>query len=360
MNLFGLICLTILCNWSITIHGQNSYSFFIAGHTSSYFGVNPEFVDHFEYLNNHPDMELGMILGDMVKANPTPQQWDSVDLDLDSLNMPFYFAAGNHDMEDRPLYESRYGETYYHFVHKNDLFIVLDPNLDHWNISGEQYLYVKELVETQSPQVDNIYVFFHQFLFRESSNKYSHIDPNSFTGYTGVHNFWTHIEPIFHFLPNQVVFACGDFGAGPWSDNFMYDTYDNITLLGTGMGEGNGDNYFIVNVAEDKSLNVEIRCLDTNQIDCFGELSQYIISTPVNPETMVFPNPTTSEIIVKFNDANNNHVRIWGMKGELLLNRKYNNRTGVKLFLDDWSSGIYLLQITDQHGTSTNHKVYKQ
>ena len=108
-----------------------SYSFFIAGHTYGSPGVDndglhPAFKNKFDLIQSDGHIGFGVLTGDIVITG-TEQNWNEVDNDIIDLGLPVYFAAGNHDMTDRVLFESRYGQTYYSFVHQSDLFIVLDP-----------------------------------------------------------------------------------------------------------------------------------------------------------------------------------------------------------------------------------------
>ncbi|WP_340113440.1 metallophosphoesterase family protein [Maribellus mangrovi] len=260
-----------------------SYSFFVAGHTYGKPGINniglhPPFKEKFGYIKSREEIKLGFLTGDIVPL-PSPEDWDEVDDDITSLGLPVYFAVGNHDMKDRELYESRYGSTYFSFFYNTDLFIVLDPNLDNWNISGEQLVFLKETVHSNSHSVDNIFVFFHQLLWRENDNIYKEIKPNSFEGRSDTINFWSEIEPLFNELENQVYMFAGDIGGAAWSSDFMYDRFDNISLIASGMGEGPGDNFVITNVHSDKSVTYDLICLSDSTLNCFGDLTDYRLTT---------------------------------------------------------------------------------
>ncbi|MCF8358761.1 MAG: metallophosphoesterase [Prolixibacteraceae bacterium] len=127
------------------------YSFFVAGHTYGQPGVNniglhPPFKQKFSCIQSRSEIKFGILTGDIAAPVPTAKDWDEVDADIDSLGIPVYFAVGNHDMKERDLYEERYGDTYYHFIFNNDLFIVLDPNMNNWNISGKQLSFLKNVV----------------------------------------------------------------------------------------------------------------------------------------------------------------------------------------------------------------------
>ena len=80
--------------------------------------------------------------GDIVFPFPNAQDWDEIDAEIDTLDLPIYFTVGNHDMENCPLFESRCGIAYFDFIYNNDLFIVLDPDIDGWNITGSQLLFL--------------------------------------------------------------------------------------------------------------------------------------------------------------------------------------------------------------------------
>jgi len=221
MRIF-LISFFLLFISSKILAQNNPYSFFAAGHVSgkpgkNNPGIHPPFKQKFSYIQSRPEIILGFFTGDIVSTGPTAQDWAEVDADIDTLGLPVYFAVGNHDMEDRPLYEGIYGDTYYSFLLEGDLFIVLDPNIDEWNISNAQLTFFENTLNDNADEVDNIFVFFHQLLWWESNNSYSNFYPNSFAGRADSINFWTEIEPLAHQLSNNVVFIAGDIGAAPWS-----------------------------------------------------------------------------------------------------------------------------------------------
>lgn len=246
---------------------HEAYSFFIAGHTYGKPGVNnvgvhPPFKAQLDSIKKQKKIELGVLTGDIVSPGPSLQDWIEVDADLADMGIPIYFAVGNHDMENRPVYEERYGKTYYHFVHKSDLFIVLDPNLDGWNITGDQLNFLKKVLKENEEKIHNVFVFFHQVLWVKKGTKYYDVGPNSLAGRAKEINFWSEIEPIFHQLPKPVFMFAGDVGAGSWATDFYYDQYDNITFMASGMGDGKGDNYVVLHVAKDKSVTYDKIVID--------------------------------------------------------------------------------------------------
>ena len=256
-----------------------SHSFFIAGHTYGSPGVDneglhPAFKHKFNLIQNDGSVDFGILTGDIVITG-TEQNWNEVDVDLNELGLPVYFAAGNHDMTDRALFESRYGQTYYSFVHQSDLFIVLDPNIDEWNISGDQLQFLQGVLNDEVQNINNIFVFFHQLLWWEPNNIYQNVSLNSLAGRADTINFWNEIEPLFNGLSKPVHMFAGDVGAFNTGSEFMYHKYDNITLIASGMGGNVRDNFIIIDVHEDASVSYRLIALNASNDFALGDLLDY-------------------------------------------------------------------------------------
>jgi len=256
-----------------------SYSFFIAGHTYGSPGVDndglhPAFKNKFDLIQSDGHIGFGVLTGDIVITG-TEQNWNEVDNDIIDLGLPVYFAAGNHDMTDRVLFESRYGQTYYSFVHQSDLFIVLDPNLDEWNISDDQLQFLENALNSEAQNVNNIFVFFHQVLWWEPDNIYQNVTLNSLAGRADTINFWNEIEPLFNGLPKPVHMFAGDVGAFNTGSEFMYHKYENITLIASGMGGNVRDNFIIIDVHEDASVSYRLIALNASNDFALGDLLDY-------------------------------------------------------------------------------------
>ena len=262
-------------------NSNTGYSFFVAGHVfgngqRTNIGIYPLFKDKFELIKSDISIKFGVFTGDIVMEG-TKEEWDEIDTDIAELSMPVYFAIGNHDNNNRELFIERYGKTYFCFTYKNDLFIILDPNIDSWNISGSQLDFLKKELSVTGPSIKNIFVFFHQLLWWSPDNKYNNVKPNSLTGRSDSINFWSTVEPLFKNMPCNVVMFSGDVGAASWSADYMYDKYDNITLIASGMGEGTGDNIVIVDVLTDNSVKYRLISLDCENINCLGKLEDYTL-----------------------------------------------------------------------------------
>ncbi|MFT5698314.1 MAG: hypothetical protein ACI8ZB_001169 [Desulforhopalus sp.] len=245
------------------------YTFFVAGHVygnptvrkahAGQLGLYPIFLEVIKRDIINEGIDFGFFTGDIVYRN-TISEWDAVDKNIEEIGVPVHLVPGNHDVANKKLFYGRYvpngKTTYKKFTHKGDLFIILDPNIARWNISGRQLEFLKNTLE-KSSEYENIFVFFHQILWWKKNNKYRKSYLNSRYGRAKDINFWTEIEPIFKQLNNNVYMFAGDTGVAK-SSLPSYDAYDNIHFVASGMGGGVNDNYVKVCVNKDANQTVNV------------------------------------------------------------------------------------------------------
>jgi len=193
--------------------------------------------------------------------------------------MKAWFCPGNHDTYNRQLYESRYGKTYYSFQRGNDLFIVLDGNLDHWNISGKQLDFLLGTLENIEPGMKQVFIFVHQLIWWDRQNIFSQVNLN-WPPYTpDKTNYWTKIEPVLQDLSVPVIVFAGDLGANKQATPVMFYQEGNITYIASGMGNGEKDNFILVTVNENKAPEYELVSLGGERTD-MGALQDYKLDKP--------------------------------------------------------------------------------
>ncbi len=81
--------------------------------------------------------EFVVSVGDLIEGyseDPVvlDRQWDEIEAAVAALQMPFFYAPGNHDMSNAVMAEAwhaRFGPSYYHFSYKDVLFVVLNSEL---------------------------------------------------------------------------------------------------------------------------------------------------------------------------------------------------------------------------------------
>ena len=239
------------------------YSFIVAGHAfgdhySNHSGLYPKFYDFLSnnYLRSQSTNFI-VFTGDIVRYNDQ-KSWDTVTQQLQQLGLPYFFALGNHDAEGLPtiginLFENLFGNTYYTFNIQSDLFIVLDSQQQPRSISEPQLSFIEETL-VNYPHKKRIFLFFHELLWNNAP-EYQHILSNSRSRYQNIQasNYWTHLHPIFTNHPDRsfYVFA-GDVGGKPDAISAFYDTKDNVTLIASGMGEVEDENFLTVSITQNE------------------------------------------------------------------------------------------------------------
>ena len=76
-------------------------------------------------------------VGDLIEGYTQDQsrldaEWDEFEGFIEQLEVPFFYAPGNHDMSNAVMSEtwrSRFGPSYYHFLYKDVLFLVINSEL---------------------------------------------------------------------------------------------------------------------------------------------------------------------------------------------------------------------------------------
>lgn len=257
------------------------YAFFVAGHAYGKHGVNnaglhPPFEAFYDDINTYPNLLFGVLTGDIVLSS-TAQNWDDVDNSLQQLNMPIYFAFGNHDYNPSPLLaNSRYGDGYQAFQQHNDLFIILDSNQDSLNISGRQLDFLTNTLDSLGQTSEHIFVFVHHMIWWEEDNVFRLALPNSLAQKAQQVNFWTEIEPLFNELDKPVYFFCGDAGANYITRSLTYYKYGDLTYVTSGMGYGEKDNFIHVEVMENNEVKLNVIGLNCAEgADCMGDIEDY-------------------------------------------------------------------------------------
>ncbi|HOZ30411.1 MAG TPA: T9SS type A sorting domain-containing protein [Bacteroidales bacterium] len=334
-----------------------SYSFFIAGHVYGTPGVqnvgfHPPFKAKFEYIQGREDIEFGVFLGDLVIWG-SEEKWDNIVAEIDTLGLPCYIALGNHDMKNPEYYYEEFGNTtYYSFSYNNDLFIILNPNIDSWNISGEQLTFLQNTLSEQADSHENIFVMMHQLIWWAPDNQYSVITLNSTEGRADEINFWTEIEPLFNNLDNNVIMCAGDLGAASYASSLMYDQYDNITYIATGMGKLTDDNFIVINVDQNKDISYDLICLNEEELNCLGDLEDYEISpiSDINTEEIsLYPNPTSDIFSIDFgNNIGNKEIFVCNLNGEIVYNEIYGVENLISINTNSFASGVYFVEIKYQ------------
>ncbi|MCF6169411.1 MAG: metallophosphoesterase [Bacteroidales bacterium] len=265
----------------------DAYSFFVAGHSygdvmATNTHLHPPFKKQWPFIQSYPDISFGVLVGDIVRESTT-ENWDVVDEDLAELNLPVYFAPGNHDVFTGDLFAMRYGDslhdnrTYRYFRKQQDLLVFLDSELDEWNISGHQLDFLRRTIKENAKSSRNVFVFVHSLIWWDDKNVFKQVHTNWWPpNIPDTTNYWTDVEPLLQQLSNPVYLFAGDLGANKQATPYLYYKDGNITYIASGMGNGKNDNFLFVRVDSEGDVSFDLIALQGDR-HRLGKLEDYIL-----------------------------------------------------------------------------------
>jgi hypothetical protein len=271
MKLFQIILVLILI--SVRAFGQPDfvYSILVAGHgygahLGKNIGLHPPFLEKLNAIKDTNVMGL-FLTGDIVNYSNT-SSWKQVESELADMNFDSYYVMGNHDDNTvgHAEFQKKFGSTYYYFVYKTDLFIVLNSTESDRSISPPQLEFLDQVLTNTDSNWKRVFVFFHEVIWN-SIEKYQLVRSNSRSRYAQmvlVSNFWQEVFPRFEALPDKKFYLfAGDVGGNPDAIAASYDRWENVTLLSSGMGEVPDENFMKVEILPDTVI-FELVALNNN------------------------------------------------------------------------------------------------
>lgn len=120
--------------------------------------------------------EFVISVGDLIEGyskDPAAvaKEWDEFQAFVGKLDMPFFYAPGNHDLSNPAMlaeWNKRFGRPYYHFLYRNTLFLVLssesEPGADDPTLGAEQLSYLRQVL-AENRNVRWTFLFLHRPLW---------------------------------------------------------------------------------------------------------------------------------------------------------------------------------------------------
>lgn len=201
-------------------------------------------------LLNELKPKFFVMLGDIVERSDEVEFSAFKRKFTGKLNFPVFNAPGNHDLINRKLYTSEFGETYFSFEHGSEYFIFLDSELDNAEISGPQLDFVLESIEYVGTKdaIKNLFIFSHRLIWAINNPAFDKILNHANGPRKAFHpktakSFSTQILPKLSLMNEKKVYiVSGDVGAN-YAINLLYENLNggNITYIATGIGDGPND-----------------------------------------------------------------------------------------------------------------------
>ncbi|MEL6863717.1 MAG: metallophosphoesterase [Bacteroidota bacterium] len=309
-------------------------------------------------------MSVGDLIEGYTEDLPELQrQWEEFDGFIDSLDMPFFYVPGNHDITNKvmeQLYMERYGKTQYHFVYKDVLFLCLNTEdqcrgAGRGSISDDQYNYIEKTL-ADNTNVKWTLVFMHQPLWtQENPERWPDVEKLLATRKHSV--FTGHVHHYVKFNRNNgKYFTLGTTGGatplrGAALGEFDHVTWVTMTDNGPIMANLQLDGIWDENVSTEATRDYALDVLDDNCI----RINPLFIDEPQFEEGLVeikLVNDKDLPMKVRLKEAFS-----WDLKGELdqkNIEVNPNSETTVQLLLQ---SKKYAQPISDLRYMRLNAKV---
>lgn len=207
-------------------------------------GVFEDAVEKLNWLQPEFVMSVGdLIQGTSENGDTNAAQWDEFLEWLEPLEMPFFFLAGNHDIQAkwvegrvpyevmREQWEERFGTTYYYYIYKNVLFVALFTNDGvERHISEEQVAYFKTVLE-KHVDVRWTMVFLHHPLWDSPHDSNFHeiesiLEGRDYSVFAGHQHMYRHFE-----RKNSNYYVLATTGGGSPLRGEEFGEFDHITWI---------------------------------------------------------------------------------------------------------------------------------
>ncbi|MBX7095754.1 MAG: T9SS type A sorting domain-containing protein [Flavobacteriales bacterium] len=104
----------------------------------------------------------------------------------------------------------------------------------------------------------------------------------------------------------------------------------------------------------------------TDANNCTATFSYTVNAAPngieenMNSEFLSFPNPFSSEIYVSSAKENLRSVRVYDVSGRMVWSSDFSPRSGILIHGSEWLSGIYILEVEMESGSTQRRRIIKQ
>lgn len=157
---------------------------------------------------------------------------------FDKLNTPIFNAVGNHDLDGD--HYAPFTPTYFHFFLANDLFIVLDTEMDNSDIVGKQLKMLKDaLAKATALDCGNVFIFSHRPVWAIGHPRLDKLLSDNTRSLTG-NNYRDQVHQLLKDHSAKVRWFSGSMG-GQGAASFLYHKEDGIEFILTAIRDTRRD-----------------------------------------------------------------------------------------------------------------------
>jgi len=229
---------------------SGNYSFVVGGHFYGNSAANSGYpaasllggLDRI--LNYKPDLLI--VTGDLF-LNAKRDSSNYRRSFFDRLPFPIFNAVGNHDL-DGGHYQN-FEPTFQYFYLGNDLFLLLDTEVDNGSLKGEQLnMFRRALIDATERGVDNLFIFSHRPVWAVGHKEIDELIRNNTRSLTG-NNYKKEILPLLQEaqVSADLYWFSGSMG-GQAPSSFLYHEEEGIHFIITAVRDTRRDAVLGVNV----------------------------------------------------------------------------------------------------------------
>ena len=196
--------------------------------------------------------------------------------------------------------------------------------------------------------VNNIFIFLHELIWWSPTNEYQNVKINYAPHYPGSTNFDSIVKPLLLTYSNNITLYAGDLGCVNSVSSYMYDHFNNITLIGSGMGGGARDNIIITDVYGD-SVYYNLVAINGSDPKALGEIYDFKLNISqevlIDNSISIFPNPVINDFFIIGNQLQTGFkLNIFDLNGRLMYTGYIQKNCITRIEKGILEQGIYIIR----------------
>ncbi len=177
--------------------------------------------------------------GDFIREC-TAENWDILIDQFTKLKINPFLVRGSHERTKVCIsnLKQRHDSLNYSVEYDNALVLVVDSRNRLRVFSDEKLSFINNSIAKSKHE--NIFIITHFLVWLSNIDRYGDFKANMGSRYNMVKksNYWSKLHPILmESSDKRVYFIAGDMGGRPDSEPAHFDQVDNITFVGSGLGE---------------------------------------------------------------------------------------------------------------------------
>lgn len=231
--------------------------------------------------------------GDVVKEGASVSSWQTVFAQLEPFNIPFYVAAGNHDVgislssDKLKVFRQQFDYQNLRVDVRGDVHLIFDVSTTGWKFTKQHIEMIAQAVADLQQTGKRLFIYVHQLVWWDPLNRFVIQPPNNGAGRKGKSNFWRDVTPLLNQLNSPSFVISGDVGAFENKNALGFVKCGGTLLIASGMGGQTDDNVLLFEIGETVSISKIPLGDATGSDQTFSDHSLFEIDEPECTEPLL-------------------------------------------------------------------------